>query len=239
MASILSVGAILGALVVGPLSDLLGRKFGIYISGLSYLLGSLLCGLSSSVAALEVGRAVVGAGTGSAMMVVPVYLAESAPPEIRGRMSIAFTTLAIAGNLLASIACAALGSDWKAMLLSGAVPALLQLGGMAFMPESPLWLIKVGRTPQARAILLRVRHPQCQEEQAQINEYVESVEQFLLSQGSLSLCQQLRLLVSKYRRNLLVGTMLLVIYQFTGLMAYVYFSSTILLPAHPPSHSRV
>ena len=75
IASLFNLGGVLGGILIGPISDATGRKPAIYVSALSYLFGAMLCSLSSSIGLIALGRVIGGVGAGSAMMVVPVFLA--------------------------------------------------------------------------------------------------------------------------------------------------------------------
>ena len=79
------------------------------------------------------------------MMVMPVYLAETSPPKIRGRLSIFFTIMMLVGGLAGFLVGAALAPHWRAMFWLGGVPAVIIVVGMPFRPESPMWLIKKNR----------------------------------------------------------------------------------------------
>ena len=76
------------------------------------------------------------------MMVMPVYLAETSPPKIRGRLSIFFTIMMLVGDLAGFLVGVALAPHWRAMFWLGGVPAVIIIVGMPFRPESPMWLIK-------------------------------------------------------------------------------------------------
>ena len=82
-------------------------------------------------------------------MVVPVYLSEASPTEIRGTL-VTFNVLFITGGQFISyLVCLALGRDWRMMLGLAATPAVLQLLGMLLMPETPVFLMKQGKDEKA------------------------------------------------------------------------------------------
>ena len=107
--------------------------------------GSLILALAGSIAVLIIGRLVLGFGVGIAAMVVPIYLSESAPSAVRGRIVTVNILFIVLGQFLAYLICYALDTKWRWMLGIAAAPAVIQAIGMLFMPESPRWLLKVSR----------------------------------------------------------------------------------------------
>ncbi len=82
-------------------------------------------------------------------MVVPIYLSESAPSAVRGRIITVNILFIVMGQFLAYLICYGLHKQWRWMLGIAAAPAFIQAIGMLFMPESPRWLLKVDRHQQA------------------------------------------------------------------------------------------
>ena len=89
-----------------------------------------------SVPFLMCGRVVVGLGVGAASMIVPVYLAEVSPTEIRGSVVAVNNLVITVGQFISSILALALGKNWRLMLGLAGVPSAIQFIGMVFMPES-------------------------------------------------------------------------------------------------------
>lgn len=161
--SIITSATSLAALAVSPfsshLADRLGRKRVILCADLLFIAGALLQALSGTVAAMVAGRAVVGLGVGAASFVTPLYLAEMAPAAHRGRlvtMNNLFVTLGQVVAYLVGWALAAQAGGWRWMVGLGAVPAALQCALVVLMPETPRWLVRAGRTDEARAVVRRV-----------------------------------------------------------------------------------
>lgn len=161
--SIITSATSLAALAVSPfsshLADRLGRKRVILWADLLFIAGALLQALSGTVAAMVVGRAVVGLGVGAASFVTPLYLAEMAPAAHRGRlvtMNNLFVTLGQVVAYLVGWALAAHAGGWRWMVGLGAVPAALQCALVVLMPETPRWLVRAGRADEARAVVRRV-----------------------------------------------------------------------------------
>jgi len=127
-----------------------------------FMLGALLQAVSSTVPVMVVGRCIVGAGVGAASFVVPLYIAEVAPAAYRGRLVTTNVLFITFGQVVAYIigwGFAEYGSQatgWRWMVGLGAVPAVVQGVLVTFMPETPRWLVKMGQSAQARAVVVRV-----------------------------------------------------------------------------------
>ena len=137
MAALL-LGAMVGAGLAGPLSHRMGRRRLIIIAAVTFTVGALIAAAAPSAGVLVAARFVLGLAVGSAALVVPLYLSEIAPTEIRGAIASLNQMMIVVGILAAFIVNAILASsgDWRLMLGLAAVPSLILLLGMAFMPEA-------------------------------------------------------------------------------------------------------
>ncbi|KAK4209584.1 general substrate transporter [Rhypophila decipiens] len=164
--SIITSCTSLFALLVSPsasvLADSLGRKRVILAADVLFVVGALIQALSTTIFAMVIGRSIVGAAVGAASFVVPLYIAELSPAAHRGRlitMNIVFITL---GQVIAYIVGWVFGSyasqetGWRWMVGLGALPAAVQMVLLLFMPESPRWLVKAGRSGEAKAVIQKV-----------------------------------------------------------------------------------
>jgi SP family galactose:H+ symporter-like MFS transporter len=146
------VGGLVGAVGGGPVARRLGQRPTLMITAAIFA----VCALGSACAFgpwdLGAWRFGLGLAVGAATMVAPLYVAETAPSRWRGALVSAFQ-LAITSGILVSylVGLAFTGAgDWRMMLGLGAVPALLLLAGLLFLPESPRWLVLAGREADAR-----------------------------------------------------------------------------------------
>ncbi|CAL1376651.1 unnamed protein product [Linum trigynum] len=161
LAGILNICALVGSLMAGRISDLIGRRYTIVLASIIFLLGSVLMGWSPDYAVLITGRCVAGIGVGFALLIAPVYSAEVSSAKSRGFLtSLPEWGIAI-GILLgyiSNVACAKLSLrlGWRLMLGIAAVPSLLLAIGILKMPESPRWLISQGKLGKAKRILFKV-----------------------------------------------------------------------------------
>src|SRR5436190_852691 len=151
----LLLGAAIGAAIAGRISDAVGRKRLIIGAGVIFTGGALLAALAPSVGVLIAARFVLGLAVGSAALAVPIYLSEIAPTEIRGAIASLNQLMIVAGILAAFIVNAILASshNWRLMLGLAAIPSLVLLAGMLFMPETPRYLVHAGEEEDARDVI--------------------------------------------------------------------------------------
>ncbi len=216
-------GAMFGPLVSGTLSDKLGRKKINIIAALVFLLGSILTAMAISVSFLIIGRLFLGLAIGIVSGTVPLYLAELAPKEKRGRL-VTFFQLAITIGILMSYVVGYFfeGSQdaWRLMFWAGFVPALLLFLGMLFVPESPRWLIAKGKDAEALEVLNKLRPRDVAE-----NEFKETKK--LLEEEQISDTNWKELFSKRLRIPLMIGIGIFGIQQFSGINAIIYFSTDI------------
>src|ERR1700730_10759872 len=160
-----SIGAAVGALLAGPLTDRFGRKSLLIIDAAIYAIGAILSAFAFNVVMLLAARTLIGLAVGAASAIATAYIAEFAPSDRRGSLSIIqqwMITVGILASYIVAViillaAPSAAGTvGWRLMLGLGAVPALVGLGLRARMPESPRWLMLHGRyadTQKALGIL--------------------------------------------------------------------------------------
>src|SRR5436853_4375047 len=151
----LLLGAVVGAAFAGRMSDQLGRRRLIMIAAVVFTVGSLLAAFAPTVGILIAARFIIGLAVGSAALVVPLYLSEIAPTAIRGAIASLNQLMIVCGILAAFIVNAILASsgNWRLMLGLAAVPSLILLLGMLFMPETPRYLVRAGEEDTAHSVL--------------------------------------------------------------------------------------
>ncbi|MFV0289148.1 MAG: sugar porter family MFS transporter [Mycoplasmatales bacterium] len=168
------IGAVIGAVLISPLSDKHGRKKMVILTALIFLVGALGSAVSPNVVVLNISRLFLGIAVGGASALVPMYLAELAPANQRGSLSSLNQLMIMIGMLIAYIAnyvwrLAPL--DWRLMLGFAAVPAAILFIGGIVLPESPRYLVKIGKKKEAEKILLNIRtQAEAQKEMAEIEE---------------------------------------------------------------------
>ena len=152
------IGQICGALSGGVLANAIGRRRSMMLVAAGYAVFALLAAASVSMPMLLAARLLLGLTIGLSAVVVPVYIAESAPARMRGALLVTYqvaTVLGIIGGYLAAYALAD-SHSWRWMLGMAAVPALLVLPLLAKMPDTARWYLFKNRVDDARLALLRV-----------------------------------------------------------------------------------
>ncbi|CAJ1973109.1 unnamed protein product, partial [Sphenostylis stenocarpa] len=158
--------SLIGATVIttcsGPISDWLGRRPMLIISSVLYFLGGLVMLWSPNVYVLCLARLLDGFGIGLAVTLVPVYISETAPSEIRGSLN-TLPQFSGSGGMFLSY-CMVFGMSltpspsWRLMLGVLSIPSLLYFAlTIFFLPESPRWLVSKGKMLQAKKVLQRLR----------------------------------------------------------------------------------
>jgi len=157
--SAILVGAVIGALSTGKLAAVIGRRYTIMCVAVLFIIGVLCCGFSTSATLLGLSRLVLGAAVGGASQIVPVYIAELAPPAKRGSLVTYFNISIGVGILGAGLVGAYLQDvwSWRTMIMVAGIPALVLALGMFKLPESPRWLVGQKRLKEARQSLGMVR----------------------------------------------------------------------------------
>ena len=216
----LLLGAAAGAGSAGPLSDRLGRRNLILIAAVIFSIGAIGAGLAPGVGTLVLFRVVLGLAVGAAALIVPLYLSEIAPTEIRGAISSLNQLMITVGILLAFIVNALLANSeaWRWMLGLAVVPTVILFIGMYFMPETPRWLVSRGREDEARDVLMRSRSEQEAENEIREIKEVEREEE-----GGLQ-----ELLAPWVRPALIVAIGLAVFQQIVGINTIIYYAPTTL-----------
>lgn len=213
------VGCIIGVLFTGSFSDKYGRKPALVIASILFLISALGCGISSTYIMLILCRGVGGIGVGIASIVVPLYIAEISPSQFRGRAVTSYQLAITFGILLAYVSNYLLlqylptpiDGLWRIMFVVGAIPAILLSVGTFFVPESPRWLLKAGRTKDVATISSKLNLPNFQESAPE-------------EKGNLK-----DLFSPIYRKAFLLGLLLPLFSQLSGINAIVYYGPTILL----------
>ena len=227
--SSLVFAAAVGALVGGKISDAIGRRTTIIVLAVMFFVGVLVVVFSPGFGLLVAGRIILGLAVGGASTVVPVYLAELAPFEIRGsitgRNELAIVVGQFAAFVVNYILFATLGhveGVWRIMFGVCALPAVALFIGMLRMPESPRWLIEKGRDDEALAVLKTVRsEDRALAEFGQVETVREEEKDAHMNFGAIFSNKWLR-------RIVFVGIGVSVTQQLTGINSIMYYGSRVL-----------
>lgn len=223
------VGAILGALFCGKVTDILGRKKVILASAVIFTLGALWSGFATSIESLIAARLFLGIAIGVSSFAVPLYIAEISPANKRGSLVSMFQlmiTIGVLASYLSDLMFADEGNIqcWRPMFYIGVIPALILLVGMAFMPESPRWLISRGRDEEGKSVLTRIEGSDNME-----HSYKAIKNELKKSEQEKSGFKEL---MKPWLRNaVIIGIGIMFFQQFIGINTIIYYSPKIFLMA--------
>lgn len=153
------IGAVIGAATNGVLADIFGRKKIIMATAVIFIIGSVLCAFAPNIYVLIASRIFVGFAVGIVNFVVPLYLSEIAPKQLRGTLVSLYQWAITAGILFSYFINAAFAGavyNWRWMLFAGVVPGLILFIGMCFMHDTPRWLISKKREDEARIVFKKI-----------------------------------------------------------------------------------
>ncbi|EER43455.1 MFS myo-inositol transporter [Histoplasma capsulatum var. duboisii H88] len=242
-----SLFALIASPFAGILGDKLGRRPIILIADALFIVGALWQAASSTVWSMILGRSLVGLGVGAASLVTPLYISELSPPDIRGRL-VTILSLFVTGGQVVAYTIGWLFSTthagWRWMVGLGALPGIIQLSILLFLPETPRWLVRAERQPEARRVIHKIygaSNPRMPEqlvrdierelvaEENAVDELLKPIDQetsdhhwFRLPRGWAALFQ-----IDGNRRALAIACMLQALQQLCGFNSLMYFSATI------------
>jgi len=214
------IGQIAGALGGGALANAIGRKRSMVLIVVGYAVFALLGAVSVSMPTLLAARLLLGLTIGVSVVVVPVYVAESAPAAVRGALLTAYQVATVSGIILGYLAGYLLAGthSWRLMLGLATIPATLLLPLLLRMPDTARWYLLKGRDADARRALLRVEPEEnVEEELAEIGRALS--EGSAHSRGGMS-----EMLRRPYLRATVFVITLGFLIQITGINAIVYYS---------------
>lgn len=226
-ASSLLVGCMAGCMIAGPVGDRFGRKPSLILCALLFAASSVASAFPSTLAQFAWSRFAGGIAIGAASMLSPLYIAEISPEKYRGTLVALYQLAIVIGILVVffvNLQIQRLGDEtwnthtgWRWMFASLAIPSLLFSLLMALVPESPRWLMKMGRRSQAQAVLERVGGPDNAARE------IQQIETALRQEEG----RWMELFTGGYGRALVIGILLAVFGQFSGINAIMYFAPEI------------
>jgi len=216
-------GTVLGSLFAGPPSDRYGRIASLRALGILYVLSALGCAFAWSWTALVAFRVIGGLAIGASSVIGPMYIAEIAPAAKRGRLVGFFQFNVVFGILLAYlsnylVAQAGLsGDEWRWKFGVAALPAAAFFLALFGIPQSPRWLVKVGRPEEAREVLIRIGEQDVDKELREIEETVHAER----GQKSTPLFQR------RFRKPIILAITIGMFNQLAGINAILYYLNDI------------
>jgi MFS transporter, SP family, arabinose:H+ symporter len=219
--SALLFGCIFGASIAGWLSDRFGRRRVLMLCAILFALSAIGAALPITLAEFVTARIVGGLAIGAASVLAPLYIAEVAPARDRGRLVSLNQMAIVTGILLAYLANWLLSftgpSSWRWMFAVAALPSAAFFVGLFFVPESPRWLVEMGRSAEALVVLTTINGP------VTATQELSEIEQTVAEEsGTLA-----ELFQPGLRRALWIAVALAVLQQVTGINTVLFYGSII------------
>jgi sugar porter (SP) family MFS transporter len=217
-------GAMAGNLLAGPLADKFGRKNVLIVVAALFTISATWSAFATGYTEFIIARIIGGIGIGGAILIAPIYIAEIAPPKLRGSL-VSFNQL----NIVIGISVAYFsnyflmnieGDSWRWMLGVEAIPAFIYFVSLFIVPRSPRWLIqRLNKVELARVVLMKIGGEQYTE--TTIIEIQKGVDK-KASKGKLADIFQ-----SKYSIIMVIALGIAFFQQITGINAVFYYAPTI------------
>ena len=236
--SSLTLTATLAMMISGPLSDRIGRRKVLFLAAILYAVSAIASALAPTFTVLVIARMIGGLGVGASLIIAPMYIAEIAPPSVRGRM-VSFNQL----NIVVGISAAfftnylilQLGQsdagwaralmfdeyNWRWMLGLETLPAVLYFFGLFFVPESPRWLLLKGREDEAREILTRAVG------EAEAREELDEIRSSMARDSGREKVSVTELFAPSMKLVLTIGVVVAIVQQITGINAVFFYAPMI------------
>jgi len=228
------VGCVVGAIAVGKPGDIYGRRAMLVFTAFLLLLSALGTGLAVNFTMFVIARFIGGVGVGGASVMAPMYISEIAPPKSRGKL-VATNQLAIVSGIVVAFFSNFLlkdieGINWRLMFLAEAVPAIIFLVMLFFISRSPRWLVEKGRIDKAELTLAKLNKPE--DAKKILGDIIASINQDVISHSSA-------LFKKPYLRLLLIGIVVALFNQLTGINVIMYYAPKIFVTAGFDSDSAL
>jgi sugar porter (SP) family MFS transporter len=224
--SSLLLGAIVGSITSGMMTDKFGRKKTLLFVSLFFAISCLGAAVANSPVFFICARILGGLSVGAASVLSPMYVAEVVPTKSRGSMVSIYQltiTLGILISYLINYSLHDITNNWRWMFATGVIPSVLFFIGLFFIPESPRWLFIKGNKTKAMKILSKIANTE--EARIEIEEIEASIHAQMVG-SSLS-----DLVGPELRKPMIIGLLLAVFVQITGINTIIDYAPKILLAA--------
>ncbi|KAJ8133442.1 hypothetical protein O1611_g191 [Lasiodiplodia mahajangana] len=253
LVSVLTLGALFGALTNGPIADRISRRWSILLANIVFLIGSIIQASAFSIPQIFVGRFIAGLAVGQLSMIVPLYLSELSPPAMRGSL-VAFQQVGITLGIVVAFwldyATQFIGgtgehqspASWRFPLAFQTVPSVILAIGTFWLPFSPRWLMMQGRDEEARNTLAHIRRIPESDYRIQL-EMLEIQASVIFDRETSAAMypgvhSPFQLLLKRYwslltvrhlNKRLFIACFIQIMQQFTGINAIIYYAPQIFM----------
>jgi SP family galactose:H+ symporter-like MFS transporter len=214
------IGSIIGGIFGGKLADKISRRYALVGLAVVYSVGAVATALAPSLLLFDVFRIIVGIAVGASSMIVPTYIAELAPVQIRGGLVI-LQQLAISAGIFISYVLDYIfftaGWGWRPMFAAAVFPGIALGVGMTFMSHTPRWLAMQGRWDEAEEVMGRVNPESKESEMELLHDDLEETDRASFRE----------LLAPGMRLALMAGVGLAILQQFVGPNTVLFYGPTI------------
>ncbi|XP_038143051.1 solute carrier family 2, facilitated glucose transporter member 8 [Cyprinodon tularosa] len=221
--SIVTLGAAAGGLLGGWMVQRIGRKLSLMLCSLPYVFGFTLIIAAQNVWMFYVGRVLTGLASGVTSLVVPLYISETAHEKVRGMLGSCVQLMVVSGIM--GVYLAGLFIDWRWLAICCSLPPSLMMVAMCFMPETPRFLLSRGKRREAEEALRFLRGPD-----APVEWECARIEEASEEQGSTFRLSDLK--DPGVFKPLVIGVLLMVFQQMTGINAIMFYAENIFEQAH-------
>lgn len=212
------IGAVIGAATNGILADIFGRKKIIMATAVIFVFGSIMCAFAPNIIVLILSRMFIGLAVGIVNFVVPLYISEISPKNLRGTLVSLYQWAITAGILFSYFINAVFSQavyNWRWMLFAGVVPGLILFIGMCFTKDTPRWLISKNKIEDAKKVFLKI------EPDADVEKEIEEVKKTLV-------CDDEKFKFKKWMiMPFVVGIGIMFCQICTGINTIIYYAPTI------------
>ncbi len=215
-------GCIVGAITIGKPGDIYGRRNMLKVMAALFLISAIGTGMATNVTSFIIFRIIGGLAVGGSSVLSPMYISEIAPAEYRGRFAITFQLALVIGVLIAFATDLALINtginNWRWMFISEAGPAILFFALLFFVSQSPRWLVKKGNYKEAKLVIEKVN--QTVDSNKLLQEIKDSIDSEVVEHFKY-------LLKKPYLRLVIIGVLIGMFNQTTGIAIVMIYSSDI------------
>ena len=216
------IGCVIGAISVGKPGDVFGRRTMLKVMAVLFFVSAIGTGLANNLSVFVIFRFIGGLAVGGASVLSPMYISEISPAKTRGRFVATAQLAIVIGILMAFFSNYLLVEtgehNWRFMFLAEAIPALAFFILLFFVSRSPRWLVKMDRIDEARSVIRSV-DPEADVEKV-IDEIVRSIDKEAFAHSIV-------LFKKPYLRLVLIGIVVGMFNQLTGINAIMYYAPSI------------